>query len=158
MMELYFILLVAGVMLLGAEVFVPDGILGIIGGLFLLGASALGFVVFPPAIAALGLAGTIALACFTIFMWARFFPKTPAGKRMMVSQDLKNAHACDESLLMLQGQQGIVTAELRPSGFAEINGRRVDVISASGDLMPLDTRIQVMRVEGNRVLVDRVAP
>ncbi|MFU8781234.1 MAG: NfeD family protein [Kiritimatiellia bacterium] len=156
MTELYFILLIAGVLLIGAEVFVPDGILGTIGAMFLLGTAALGFIVFPPTTAALALVGTIALVCVTIFIWARFFPKTPVGKRMMVSTDLKAAHASDESLPALLGQLGIVTAELRPSGYAEINGRRIDVISASGDLIPIDTKVEVVRVEGYRVLVDPI--
>jgi membrane protein implicated in regulation of membrane protease activity len=43
LLQVYGALLVCGVLLLGAEVFVPGGILGTIGGLALLAAMVLGF-------------------------------------------------------------------------------------------------------------------
>jgi len=154
MTQFYLILLIAGVMLIGAEVFVPDGILGTIGALLLLGAATVGFMVFPPTLAALALLGKIFLVCISIAAWVRFFPQTPVGKRMMVAEDLKTAHATDETLPALQGYQGRTLSALRPSGYAEIDGRRIDVISASGDIIPADTLVQVVKVEGYRVLVE----
>ena len=154
MTQLYLVLLIAGVLLIGAEVFVPDGILGTIGALFLLGASAIGFAIFPFAVAAMALVGTILLVCVSVFLWVRFFPKTPVGKRMMMSEDLKTAHATDDSVNALTGKTGITTSELRPSGYADIDGQRIDVISASGDIMPIDTQIKVVKVEGYRILVE----
>ena len=158
MTQLYLVLLIAGVMLIGAEVFVPDGILGTIGGLFLLGAATVGFMVFPPALAALALLGKVILVCLTIAAWVKFFPKTPIGKRMMVSENLKAAHSTDESLPALKGAKGITTSDLRPSGYAEIDGRRIDVLSASGDSIPTDSPIEVVKVEGYRVLVEPIPP
>ena len=154
MTHLYLVLLIAGVLLIGAEVFVPDGILGTIGALFLFGASAISFMNFQFDAAALALAGTIALVCISVFLWVRLFPKTPVGKRMMISDDLKAAHATDESLPALLGARGKIISELRPSGYAEIDGRRIDVISASGDVIPIETDVEVVKVEGYRVLVE----
>jgi len=154
MTQIYLVLLIAGVMLIGAEVFVPDGILGTIGALFLLGASTIAFLIFPPALAGLAMLGTILLVCLAIALWVRFFPKTPVGKRMMVSENLKSAHATDESLPALLGTHGKTTSDLRPSGYAEINGRRIDVISASGNAIPIGSEIEVVKVEGYRVLVE----
>lgn len=154
MTQIYLVLLITGVMLIGAEVFVPDGILGTIGGLLLLGAAAVGFMVFPFTIAALALAGKIALVCISLLLWIRLFPITPFGKRMMSDGNLKSAHATDESLPALKGAHGITTSDLRPSGYAEINGKRIDVISASGNMIPNNTPIEVVQVEGYRVLVE----
>lgn len=154
MTQLYLVLLIAGVLLIGAEVFVPDGILGTIGALFLLGASAVGFAIFPFSIAALALVGTILLVCVSVVLWVRIFPKTPVGKRMMMAEDLKAAHATDEDAISLKGKIGMTTSELRPSGYAEIDGRRIDVISASGDVIPNDTEVEIVKVEGYRVLVE----
>ncbi len=154
MNQIYLVLLIAGVLLIGAEVFVPDGILGTIGALFLLGASAIGFAIFPFAVAAMALVGTILLVCVSVFLWVRLFPKTPVGKRMMMSENLQNAHATDEALPTLLGKTGKTISDLRPSGYAEIAERRVDVISASGDIIPVGTEVEVVKVEGYRVLVE----
>lgn len=156
MTEIYYGLLIGGVLLIGAEIFVPDGILGTIGALFLLGSSVIGFLVFPFPIAALALLGTILLVCASIFLWIRIFPKTPFGKKMMVGENLKSAHATDESLPSLLGAQGITISGCCPSGFAEINGKRIDVISDS-EMIPSGTRVKVTKVEGYRVLVEPVA-
>ncbi len=158
MTHLYLVLLIAGVLLIGAEVFVPDGILGTIGALFLLIASAVGFAIFPFGLAALALVGTIFLVCVSVVLWVRLFPKTPVGKRMMMSENLKTAHATDDSANTLTGKTGVTTSELRPSGYAEIDERRIDVISASGDVIPIDTNIKVVKVEGYRVLVEPTTP
>ncbi len=154
MTEIYFTLLIAGVMLIGAEVFVPGGVLGVLGGILLFVAALLGFVVFPPEWAAFALLAMILLLGLAIVLWIRFFPSTPVGRNMTISSDLKSAHAANETLASLVGLQGSTLSALRPSGFAEINGRRIDVISQS-DMIPEGETIEVMRVEGNRVLVDR---
>ncbi len=154
MTQLYLVLLIAGVLLIGAEVFVPDGILGTIGALFLLIASAVGFAIFPFGLAALALIGTIFLVCVSVILWVRLFPKTPVGKRMMMSENLKTARATDEGVNSLLGKTGQTTSELRPSGYAEIDGRRIDVISASGEVIEMGTEIAVVKVEGYRILVE----
>ena len=74
--EWFIILAIVGLCLIGAEVFVPGGVLGAIGALSLLGAIGVGFVVFPPHIATL-LAVLIMLgAGVALFCWIRYFPKT----------------------------------------------------------------------------------
>jgi membrane-bound serine protease (ClpP class) len=44
---------------------------------------------------------------------------------------------------------------LRPAGIAMIEGARVDVVS-DGEMIEAGARIQVMRVDGNRIVVRRV--
>jgi membrane-bound serine protease (ClpP class) len=44
---------------------------------------------------------------------------------------------------------------LRPAGTAEFGSERLDVVT-SGDLVPKGARIRVVRVEGGRVVVERV--
>ena len=43
---------------------------------------------------------------------------------------------------------------LRPAGTAVFGERRLDVVS-SGDLIPKDARVRVVRVEGGRIVVER---
>jgi membrane-bound serine protease (ClpP class) len=52
----------------------------------------------------------------------------------------------------LVGAVGVALTDLRPAGVARFGDDRVDVVT-QGDFIPTGTRIQVLRVEGNRVTV-----
>ena len=91
MTELLIILLIAGTMLIGAEVFIPGGVLGFIGGFALFGASVTAFL--HPDItntAAAGITGGIIIMVGVVIgLWIKFFPKTWIGKQILnkISQD-----------------------------------------------------------------------
>lgn len=55
----------------------------------------------------------------------------------------------------LRGRRGVAVSNLRPSGVAEIDGERVDVVTAGGYILAGDT-IEVVRDDGYRRVVDRV--
>lgn len=57
----------------------------------------------------------------------------------------------------LHGALGIALSDLRPSGFAEINGRSVDVVSR-GDYIRAGEAIEVIRDDGYRRVVQRYVP
>jgi len=52
----------------------------------------------------------------------------------------------------LLGQTGSASTMLRPGGYATIAGKRVDVVT-QGDHLPAGTVVEVMAVEGNRIVV-----
>lgn len=52
-----------------------------------------------------------------------------------------------ESDIRWLGRQGRASSVLRPAGIAEINGKRVDVVS-DGELIEPGTRIEVIQVDG----------
>jgi membrane-bound serine protease (ClpP class) len=56
----------------------------------------------------------------------------------------------------LGGRRGIAVSGLRPSGVAEIDGKRVDVVTAGG-YIPAGERIEVVRDDGYRRVVERVS-
>jgi membrane-bound serine protease (ClpP class) len=150
-MEFFWILLLGGLMLLGAEVFVPGGILGAFGMLALVGACAVGFLAFPgygPPVAV----GIVVLAGLALVVWIRMFPRSGLGRRMTVSRDLRDAKATADGLGGLVGAEGQAVSDLRPSGFALIGGRRLDVITQGG-MISKGTAVRVVLVEGNRVVV-----
>lgn len=149
--ELFFILLVAGLILVGAEVFVPGGILGAMGALALLGAVVLGFVAFP----AYGLwiaLGMVVLVGVAFLLWIKIFPGTRMGKSMTVATDLADSKATQAGLTELTGKVGVATSDLRPGGFAEIEGRRRDVITR-GEMIARGESVVVLEVESNRIVV-----
>jgi membrane-bound serine protease (ClpP class) len=52
----------------------------------------------------------------------------------------------------LTGKTGSCLSDLRPAGIAEIDGVRLDVMTA-GEYIESGTRITVVEVSGNRVVV-----
>lgn len=60
--------------------------------------------------------------------------------------------ANDPDIDPLVGKTGVTVSQLRPSGVARIDGKRVDVISR-GELIDPETDVVVRSVDGNRVVV-----
>ena len=52
------------------------------------------------------------------------------------------------------GMEGITISELRPSGFIEIDGERVDALS-EGNFIPKGTSVKVVKIEGSKIIVRR---
>ena len=85
----------------------------------------------------------------------RFLPRLPFGRRLVLSEGLPAAEgyaSAPETDLRWLGKSGRATSPLRPAGIAEIEGQRVDVVS-EGELIEAGQAIQVIRVDGNRVVV-----
>jgi membrane-bound ClpP family serine protease len=152
--QLFALLLASGLILIGIELFVPGAVLGVMGGLALIGAVITGFTAFP------GFGGYIAfgillLTVVVLGLWIRVFPRTRIGQKMTVSQDLSSSRAGEDGLTMLAGKTGRAVSDLRPAGFATIDGRRVDVVTEGG-MIPHDAAVRVVKVDGNRVVVMRI--
>jgi membrane-bound ClpP family serine protease len=88
----------------------------------------------------------------------RFLPHTPLFNRLMLAPpegEAREQIAQREALADyrdLLGQQGTTTTQLTPSGKAQFGDELVDVIT-DGDLVPVNTQIEVVEVHGNRVIV-----
>ncbi len=153
--SLLFVLFTAAAFtLMVLEIFVPGGILGILGAISLVAASVYAFQAFGPSlgmlVSALLLVGTLAA-----FMgWLVLLPKTRMGRRMALATDLRDSKSApdDESLV---GQRGVAETELRPSGYARIGGKRLDVVSSRG-FIEIGTPVEVLEVHGMRVVVAAV--
>jgi membrane-bound serine protease (ClpP class) len=149
--ELFFIFLITGLMLIGAEVFVPGGVVGFIGGMSLLGAVVTGFIAFP-GYGGFIAAGIVLLVGVVVGLWIKYFPRSPVGKKMTVTQDLATFRAGQDDLAQLRGKEGEALSELRPAGFAMIDGRRIDVVT-QGEMILKGAKVSVVDVDGNRVVV-----
>ena len=151
MVELFAILIIAGLFLIGAEIFLPGGIIGFIGGMCLLGAIVVGLQG--------GLLTTlliIILAGVCLVIWIKFFPRTRMGRSLTLSDDGKTFKSASPEFMDLLNKEGVVLSTLRPAGIAMIDGKRVDVV-ADGSWIESGTSIRVTRVEGVRILVKEIA-
>ena len=159
------ILFVAGVVLGIAEVFIPSaGILVIMSIAAFIGSVYCAFQI------GTGWGISFVLAAPLVMLVAvvkgfKVFPKTPFGRRMILARpDQKEeaeavdaaAHANPETEdRELIGKEGTARTDLRPSGSAEIEGRRYNVVSEGGFIAE-GTRLRVVEVRGNRVVVEAV--
>ena len=149
--QMFFIFLAAGVLLLGAELFIPGGFIGAVGCLCLIAAIVMGFKAFPQHGATIAV-GIFFMGIASIVIWMAVFPKTRYGQKLSISRELSDAKATAPGLQNLLGKEGVALSSLRPGGYAEIEGRRVDVIT-KGEMLDKDTPLFVVQVEGNRVVV-----
>ena len=157
MNQWFIMFLIAGVMLIGAEVFVPGGVLGVVGAMALMTASVIGFAIFPPAIAIMIAFGMIILVGVVIVLWIRIFPKTGIGRQMTVIRNLKDAKGTESGMDGLVGKTGITRSVLRPAGFVEVDHRRIDVVT-QGEMIDCGVPVRITAVEGNHVIVQALPP
>lgn len=148
-MELVVILLIAGVILLLLETILPGLIAGIVGFCCLIAAVVLGYVEFGAYTGNLVLVLVLCGLVIGFACWVKFFPDSKAG-RLLVSQSTVGDIKTEQPELL--NQTGVAYTQLRPSGTALINGRRVDVVT-EGALIPRGTGIRVVAIEGLRVVV-----
>jgi membrane-bound serine protease (ClpP class) len=154
--QLYVILLIVGLFLIGAEIFLPGGVIGVLGVTALGGAVLVGFQAFGAQGGLLSALVIVVLAGICIVIWIKYFPKTSIGQRMTLAKDGKTFKAVSPDLTELVGKEGLALSILRPSGIARIDNRRVDVV-ADGSWIEQGKRVKVARVEGARILVREIA-
>ncbi len=154
------LLLVAGVLLLAAELFlIPGfGVAGVLGVLAivaslstsLIGAGAsLNAIV--QAVTHVAFSGILAaLAAFAAF---KFLPRLPGGRRLVLSASLGDGGGEPEQASWV-GKVGTTLTPLRPAGIATFEGHRLDVVS-QGDFIPAGEAVEVISQEGFRVVVAR---
>jgi membrane-bound serine protease (ClpP class) len=159
------LLLVAlGIVLLALEIFVIPGfgIAGTVGIASLLGGLALSLVgagatsaLVLWAVGRVALSLLIAIAVSLVFL--RLLPRLPYGRSLVLETglDARAGYAsAPESDLKWVGKRGTSATPLRPAGIADFEGQRVDVVS-QGEYIEADTPLEVLRVDGNRIVVRR---
>jgi membrane-bound serine protease (ClpP class) len=165
---------VVGLILLGIELFILPGfgVSGIAGVLLILTGIGLAtlekapssteeWTLFAGRLLQYGLtliaAGTLSL------LFARYLPKIPYANRLMLAAPADNPDLAAEGSVLpgaeqaasLLGQVGAATSMLRPAGMARFGDQYVDVVT-EGDFIQPGTPIQVVEVEGTRIVVKKV--
>lgn len=151
MLTVYIALILAGIVLLGAEIYVPGGVLGVLGLLCLAGAVAIGFTL-GPMVGWISAAAVVFGTMAGVWIWIRWFPRTRAGRQLTLLADGREFKAPSHEWRTLVGMTGEAITDLRPAGIARINGRRVDV-TANGSWIEAGRPIRVIAVDGVRVVV-----
>lgn len=137
------------------EIFLPGGVLGVLGVMALLAAAYFAVSTFGGATGYLLAALAILIGCLMVYLVVRIFPDTFVGRNLSLKTDMKESRADDVGLVELLGSEGVAVTILRPAGFAEIGGKRVDVVTR-GENIEQGTKVRVVEVEGNRVVVEKI--
>ena len=145
----------AGVFLLTLELFVPSaGVLMV---------SALACILWSVIIAfqvhwivgAIFLATIIGLAFVLPSIVLRIWRRTPMGKSMFLEPPKGDDEEPASPYEELVGEIGRALTPLRPSGSAEIRGKRTDVVADGGVMILEGEKIVVVSASGNRIAVRR---
>lgn len=144
---------ILGIVLLAVEILVIPGfgLVGILGVCSTVAGGALAWKHLGPLWGLLAIGVSVAAA--TLLIWA--FPRTRLGKKFMLHESDAGYTAPAADLGLLLGRRGTAMTMLRPSGTAEIDDRRVDVVT-DGTFLDAGTPVRVVRVEGARVVVEPV--
>ena len=149
---LVILLLLAGVALMVAETFLPtQGLLGVVGAVAMLAAVVVCFRVDSRVGFAL-LAALVVAAPFAGILWVKIWPKTPVGRRMILSPVAREAAAAPPVSV---GQTGTTVSELRPMGTCEFGAERLEARAERGTI-PAGARVRVVDVVDRRPTVRAV--
>lgn len=101
------------------------------------------------------LAATFVTTGILIFILSKFLPKTSVFSRLILQDNIsaKSGYTSKPDLHELIGLTGTAMTDLRPSGTAIINGKRVDVVT-EGEYINHNSGIKVTAVQGSKVVVE----
>ena len=147
---------VIGIGLMVLEAFMPGfGLPGISGIILEVVAVALTWMNHGP-MAALGMTLIVlSILAIAISMSLRSAANGKLSRSKLVLNDTESNEAgyrSTEDLDVFLGKEGVTTTVLRPTGMAEFDGLRLNVVS-EGEFIQSGTQVQIVRVEGSRILV-----
>jgi membrane-bound ClpP family serine protease len=166
-------LFVLGLILIGVEVFILPGVMafGISGVLLVILSLVLVTLTKMPqstsdwlslgaTLTTFGVGLVAAIAAAVVLAW--YLPHIPYASRLMLKPPSESEEATGPEALggvdtkaALLGAIGVAATTLRPAGKARIGDEYLDVV-AEGDYVNPGSRVQVIEIEGNRIVVKEV--
>lgn len=150
---------VLGIGLMVLEAFMPGfGLPGISGILLEVAAVVLTWFTHGP-VAALGMTLVVlSVVAIAISMSLRSAANGKLSRSKLILKDTESNEAGYRSAADMEvflGKEGETTTVLRPTGMAEFDGVKLNVVS-DGEFIPAGEKVRIVRVEGSRVLVRTV--
>ncbi|MCK5768348.1 MAG: nodulation protein NfeD, partial [Candidatus Atribacteria bacterium] len=152
------ILFLVGILLLLAEIFIIpgfglagiSGIVAMVASIFL----ALGNMIQ----ATYSILIALSISILGFFLLLKYLPSTRTWRKFILSTQQKKELGYmvgTKDLKRLIGKEGKAITPLRPSGIAEVNNKKINVITQGG-YVNSNTKIKVINVEGNKIVVEKV--
>ncbi len=150
--EIVILLLLAGIVCIAMEVYLPGGIIGAAGAIVLVWAIFEGYrhsTSFGNMLLVCGIGGAVATSWFSF----TYLTKTKDGKKallMDVNIELpKDIHAG------LEGKEAVTLTDMRPVGTIEIEGNRYEA-SSCGEYIEKNRKVKVIKIEADRVFIREI--
>lgn len=149
------ILLAVGIFLITLELFLPGGILGIIGGITLIGACAYAFYEYGMGGGMITLGGAVVLFALILVIEFKLLPKSRFGRsfflRTAVAQIDQSSSDERDALI---GKVGETLGTLSPGGRILVEGKTHEAVSQDG-LLPKGVPVEIIARNDFRVVVRR---
>ncbi|CAG9608112.1 NfeD family protein [Pseudoneobacillus rhizosphaerae] len=147
------ILFVIGILLLVAELFLPGGLIGILGFAVIIGS----FFLASENVIHMGISILIAII---ISIVASIFMIKVLGRKMSIfkkiilndSTNTEQGYVSNVNRVDLLDKQGVTLTQLRPAGKIKIEDEIIDAVS-EGAFIQKDQEVKVIKVEGSRIVV-----
>jgi membrane-bound ClpP family serine protease len=145
------VLILLGIALLVAEIFIPSfgvtGVLGII--------SIIGGIVFTAETVAEGMIMFMIILVIVLVLMFLAYRFIASKRSPLVLKEIVNEDDSDNDLVFFIDKEGVALTTLRPSGKGDFDGVRLDVITV-GNFIKKNQKIVVTRVEGKKIFVSEL--
>jgi len=148
-------LVIGGVVLIAVDFYLPGFVLGSVGVVMMLVATAVCYGVYGFTPTAVLVLGEVAAGGVAAYFAIHVLPQTPLGRKMLLQHTQEGQRAQTKLAGDLVGKRGVAQTLLRPSGMAVIDGQRVDVVAESG-VIEAASPVEVVAVNENRIVVRKI--
>ncbi len=143
-------LFIIGLIAITVELFIPGAIVGLCGAGCVITSIIFAYLYVSNLLGHILLGLGICFIPVFFVSWYKLLSKT-----FSVKASEKDFSSARDRLNDLLSEEGVALTTLRPSGIANIKGDKIDVIS-EGEMISKNTRIKVIDVKGNRIIVKPV--
>lgn len=152
-MTLIGFLFLTGTALLAAEVLLPGGVAGVLGGIALLAGTVISFDEFGLLGGLLATLAALVLLVLMLYLELVWLPRSRLGSAMVVGSTVEGqARSLPGDPATLVGRPALADTTLAPSGFVTVDGRRYEAFSRSG-FVERGAALVVVGLEPSRLIV-----
>ncbi len=144
------VLFIIGLIAISIELFIPGAIVGICGAGCVIASIIFAYMHVSNFLGHLLLGIGICFIPVFFIVWYKLLTK-----KFAVNASEKGFSSSRDQLDDLLSAEGFAITTLRPSGTASIKGKKVDVVT-EGEMILKNTKIKVIDVKGNRIVVKPV--
>jgi len=149
------IFFVVGVLFIAAEVFLPGGIVGAIGGLVIMGGVIQAYSEFGAQGAFIAAIAAILLLVGALYFEFKVLPNTRMGSHLFLKDSVQARVDYSDAADDIIGQICTTVTALGPTGFVIVNGKRLEAFSKSG-FIEKNTEVKVTGRDNFRIIVSKI--
>jgi membrane-bound serine protease (ClpP class) len=152
-MSLLATLLVVALMLFFFEIFMPGGVLAVIGGILLLIAAGLAWNDYGPMWAMLIFFGGTLAGLILFFIEIKLLASSRIGRQIRLESAITGT-ALPPPPVDLVGQEGVTLTTCAPAGKVAVHGQTYEASSVDG-LLPAGTQVRILRADPFKLVISK---